>query len=138
MPSEPDIDAGTDEPASRPSRPKTRPAKPAAQGLDALSDAAFVTDLAGLVLHLNRAAVDLLHVDATVAIGRPLLFFVAKQGSGTVRRALRAARLGDTARFELRIRPRHARPSIDVEVSTHLDGVACVWVMRERRRSQPG
>jgi PAS domain-containing protein len=140
MPSEHDIDAGTDEPDARPSRSKVRgvSAGPVAAVLDALSDAAFVTDLAGVVLGLNRAAVDLLHVAATEAIGRPLLFFVAKQGSGTVRRALKAARIGDVTRAELRMRPRRSRPSVDVEMTARPDGAICVWVVRKRRASGAG
>jgi PAS domain S-box-containing protein len=103
-----------------------------ADGLDALPDAVLLTDLEGRILFVNRAALELLNVSAGEVLGRPLLFFVAKSDCAAVRRALREARSEGGTRVTLRMRPRHARPSVDVEVRARAEAAVCAWVIRER------
>jgi PAS domain S-box-containing protein len=103
-----------------------------ADGLDALPDAVFLTDLEGRILFLNRAALELFNVDPPEVLGRPLVFFVAKADCAVARRALREARAQNDVRVSLRMRPRHSRPAIEVEVRARVEASTCAWVVRER------
>jgi len=102
--------------------------------LDAMPDAVLVTDLDGRILFANRGALDLLNVTPAEIFGKPLFHFASDRDASLVRVAIKEVRRGEDVRVLLRMRPRHQRPSLDVELRGRMGATIAGWVVRERPR----
>jgi len=106
---------------------------------DGAPEAYFVTDFHGNVRQANRCASELLNIDGTFLVGKPLLSFVdSKDRQRFTELVSRAARQDRVLRCEIRMQPRHcARPlwvalSIAANVASDAQNSGLRWLVRPR------
>lgn len=111
---------------------ESAPAAPAANSFfDSLPAPCLETTTTGFIRRANTEAAGLFNVSREFCPGRPLIGFVARADCPAFRSVLRSS-VNSVAveRAALRIRPRHGRPMLAIDLTVRRTGESLLWVLQ--------
>lgn len=98
---------------------------------DSLPAPCIETSTTGFIRRANQEAVNLFNVTRAFCTGRPMISFVSRADCPAYRNVLRASTSSATVeRTTLRLRPRHGRPVIPVDLTVRRTGESLLWVLQ--------